>query len=151
MPTTTTHMTDIDYCLICGKHIGFGSDPAVCSDEKCQNNFWIECVFNKWVEDLKDTEQWQYTMSRNNTHMSYSQRKPPGFTKSSQTQNGCATYHANSAGNSGNRRNRIWGCRMAAWFPFMNIDTINQRAFTRTVSFGLVRWCKSQIPGRREG
>jgi hypothetical protein len=51
MPTETIHMTEIDYCLVCGKHIGKGNDPAVCDNESCIDVFAFECAFNRWAAE----------------------------------------------------------------------------------------------------
>lgn len=49
MATKYIKMTDCDRCLICGKHIGLGNDPAVCS-EKCLYWLDVEMEFNKWAK-----------------------------------------------------------------------------------------------------
>jgi hypothetical protein len=51
VPTEIIYMTEIDYCICCGKHIGNGNDPAICDSEGCKNNYWLECEFNKWAAE----------------------------------------------------------------------------------------------------
>lgn len=46
MGTTHIKMTDVDKCLMCGEYIGFGNDPAVCSDD-CDYWLQIEIEFDK--------------------------------------------------------------------------------------------------------
>ena len=48
MGTTHIKMTDVDKCLMCGKHIGFGNDPAVCSKE-CGKRLMVEVEFEWWA------------------------------------------------------------------------------------------------------
>ena len=49
MATTHIKMVDVSHCLICGKYIGKGNDPAVCS-ESCDVVLQYECNFNKWAK-----------------------------------------------------------------------------------------------------
>ena len=49
MSTKRIKMTDCEHCVICGKHIGFGNDPAVCS-ERCLYWLKVELDFNKWAK-----------------------------------------------------------------------------------------------------
>ena len=49
---------DCENCLICGKHIGTGNDPALCS-EYCQDMYEFECNYNRWAKEqsIKDREE----------------------------------------------------------------------------------------------
>jgi hypothetical protein len=51
-------MTEVEDCLICGKHIGKGNDPAVCDNENCL--YWLEVVmnFNPLQIGVKMAREW---------------------------------------------------------------------------------------------
>lgn len=51
MSVTIIPMEDVEYCLICGRYIGKGNDPALCGDEYCKMIFDYECEFNKWARE----------------------------------------------------------------------------------------------------
>lgn len=51
MPETTTHMTEVEYCLICNRFIDKGNDPALCGSERCKTSFEYECAFNRFAAD----------------------------------------------------------------------------------------------------
>ena len=50
MTTTRIQMIDVEDCLICGKHIGKGNDPAVCG-EGCLYWLKVEMNFNKFAKE----------------------------------------------------------------------------------------------------
>jgi len=58
MPEITIPMVEIEYCLICHKHIGKGNDPAICDKKSCYEIFMYEVNFNKFareqMERMKD-------------------------------------------------------------------------------------------------
>ena len=50
MTTEYIKMVDVEDCLICGKHIGRGNDPAVCGED-CLYWLTIEMDFIKWAKN----------------------------------------------------------------------------------------------------
>jgi len=51
MGTTHIKMVDVDKCIVCGKHIGLGNDPALCSDNGCYVIYKYETNFNRWAKN----------------------------------------------------------------------------------------------------
>ena len=50
MTQTKEQMIDIERCLICGKDIGKGNDPAICTEKRCKEIFQYEANYNKWLK-----------------------------------------------------------------------------------------------------
>lgn len=56
MTTIKIKDVDCDRCLICGRWIGKGNDPALCS-EHCKTLYEYEVGFNKWAKEQSKYQQ----------------------------------------------------------------------------------------------
>lgn len=53
MPTKSAiiiRMTELDYCIVCGKPVALNTDPSVCSED-CLEMYEYEVAFNKFCNE----------------------------------------------------------------------------------------------------